>query len=114
MSAHRCCKAAVLDTGCNVATSQSPGCNGRQQSLLRRCFGIAEWVVPGAILALLPKCPLCLAAYLALVTGAGISMSTLMRLRAGLIVLCAGSLFLLAIRSMRRFRRPRASHVPSR
>src|SRR4030095_340203 len=66
-----------------------------------RCLTLIEWATPGLILALLPKCPLCIAAYIAIGTGIGISVSTAAYIRLGLLVVCAASLFLLVTRSLR-------------
>jgi len=69
----------------------------------RRGREIAGWIVPTATLALLPKCPLCLAAYVALATGIGVSLPTATYLRAILIALCVASLAFIAARRLRGF-----------
>ena len=52
----------------------------------------------GVLLALLPKCPLCIAAYLALWTGAGVAMPVATRLRPALEIVFAASLAVLVVR----------------
>lgn len=52
----------------------------------------------GALLVLLPKCPLCIAAYLTLWTGAGAAMSIAMHLRPALEILFAASVLFLIVR----------------
>ena len=70
----------------------------------RRSGVIVSWIVPGAILALLPKCPVCLAAYLMMATGITISVAAAMSLRAFLVVLCVSSLVVLGRRHIRNLR----------
>ncbi len=67
----------------------------------RRVGELAGWIVPGAILALLPKCPVCVAAYVALATGIGISLPTATWLRAALAALCAAALVFVAGKRLR-------------
>ncbi|HWW03493.1 MAG TPA: hypothetical protein VNZ64_27570 [Candidatus Acidoferrum sp.] len=73
----------------------------RPASRLRRGGEAAGWIVSSVTLALLPKCPVCVAAYVALATGIGISLPTATYLRAMLVVLCAASLVLIAARRLR-------------
>jgi len=66
-----------------------------------------KWATPGLILALLPKCPLCIAAYIAIGTGIGISVSTAAYLRLGLLGFSVTSLLLVTAFSLRRIARAR-------
>jgi hypothetical protein len=63
----------------------------------RRVRELVAWAVPSAILVLLPKCPACLAAYVALWTGLGLSFSTATYLRWVLLFLAITSLLFLIV-----------------
>jgi hypothetical protein len=63
-----------------------------------RFVRVMQWATPGLIIALIPKCPLCIAAYIAIGTGIGISVSTAAYLRWGLLALCGVALVLLGMR----------------
>ena len=91
MNARHCCQIKTR-AGDNVR---------RPASRLRRGREIAGWIVPTATLALLPKCPACVAAYVALATGIGISLPTATYLRAMLVVLCVASLVFITARRLR-------------
>ena len=67
---------------------------------VRRARGILAWVLPGAILVLVPKCPACLAAYVALWTGLGLSLTMASYLRWGLLFLCVTALLFLMMRRL--------------
>ena len=81
---------------CNVASDR------KTPRRLQRVREIFAWVVPSAILVLLPKCPACLAAYLALWTGLGLSFSTATYLRWAMLLLCVASLLFLIVKRMGR------------
>jgi|CZKS01.1.fsa_nt_gi hypothetical protein len=76
----------------------------RPRTFVRRCLDSAGWAVPGVILVFLPKCPVCLAAYIALGSGIGFSVLTAAHLRVGLIILCVASLAYFVVRRLLRLR----------
>ena len=65
-------------------------------------------LIPALLLLLLPKCPLCLAAYIASLTGIAVSFSTAGHLRTGLFVIfILLSAFALVIQFQRLLKRDR-------
>lgn len=75
---------------CHVQTERKP-----QRSWRRRVSGCAG---SGILLVLLPKCPMCIAAYLALWTGASVAMPVATRLRPLLEIVFVASVVLLLVR----------------
>ncbi len=100
----RCC------CGVAVASSDSPAPLRQRNALLgRRAVELAGWLIPGTLLAFFPKCPLCVAGYVALATGLGMSLTVAMYMRWTLLAFCLGSLAFMSIRLMaRRLRSPAA------
>lgn len=71
----------------------------------QRAAGFARWIVPSLMLVLMPKCPACFAAYVALASGIGLSLPVASAARMVLIGLCVAALVYLASRPVcRRFR----------
>ncbi len=65
---------------------------------------IVSPIASAIALVLLPKCPVCVAAYLMMATGISISVAAAVSLRVFLVVLCVSSLILLGRRHMRNLR----------
>ena len=76
--------------------------NSRPRTFARRCVDVFGWIIPGAILALLPKCPMCLAAYIALWSGIGLSFSAATHLRVSLLMLSVELILFMAATNTRR------------
>jgi hypothetical protein len=57
-----------------------------------------SWILPSAILVLMPKCPVCLAAYIALGAGIGLSLPSAENLRVGALAFSGAVLSALVIR----------------
>ena len=95
---------ARIGRGCcctapDVAIAHTPSLTGRRRSSLgRRGLELAGWLIPGTLLAFFPKCPLCVAGYVALATGLGLSLTVATYLRWTLLLLCAASLTFMARR----------------
>jgi Flp pilus assembly protein TadB len=90
-----CCENSTSD----LTTASRAGADGHA----RRLRELAGWIVPGAALAILPKCPACIAAYLALATGVGVSMTTAAHIRIALIAICVAALAFVGARRFARF-----------
>jgi hypothetical protein len=71
-------------------------CKGRA----RWRTGVAASILPGAMLVLLPKCPLCLAAWLGIVTGVGVSAVAAAYVGGAMVVLCGVGLALVLARML--------------
>lgn len=69
----------------------------------RRPRSAAVWALPSVVLALVPKCPMCIAAYLALGGGLSVSLATAAHLRIALLWFCWSALALLTVRMVVRF-----------
>lgn len=70
---------------------------------------VAGWLVPGTVLALMPKCPMCLAAYVALGTGVTMSYASAHLLMRSLTVLCISALILCAAKRLLKHFRQKSS-----
>lgn len=80
----------------------------RPASSWRRGGEVAGWIVPSFTLVLLPKCPMCVAVYLALATGIDISLPAATYLRVMLLVLCVAALIFITTRWLSRLTARRA------
>jgi hypothetical protein len=101
VSAQRCC---LVDSGGieqkNAGMRIAEG-GPHPRSFIRRSLDLTAKIVPVAVLAVLPKCPACLAVYVALGTGIGISLTAATYIRTSLVVLCVASLVYFTAKAVR-------------
>src|SRR4051794_10637710 len=87
---------AQKTSGDTTVSACCDGASGQKgPTWVRGIRGVFAWVVPSALLALMPKCPVCVAGYVALWTGLGLSLSAAAYLRSAMIVVCIAALLLL-------------------
>ena len=98
------CPFCNLDPAPN-RSEPNAGDGKRPTGLFGRAWRSTHWLFPTALLVLMPKCPLCVAAYVALFTGIGITVSTARWIQILMLVFCLASLAYLAVR----YRRNRTS-----
>jgi hypothetical protein len=99
-SAHPCCS----------TKTQGIGRTQRPAPHWRRGGEFAAWIFPSAVLVLLPKCPMCIAAYVALFSGVGISVATAANVRISVLILCMAALVGLALKRVCRVTSRRPKH----
>lgn len=87
MSPRPCCQTKPRASENSPPPSSQPRKGGAE---------IAGWILPAATLALLPKCPACVVAYVGLATGIGISLPAATHLRSMLVLVCLTSLGVIA------------------
>lgn len=71
-------------------------CPPKRPSVRRTSLRALGWIVPAVVLVVLPKCPLCIVGYAA-VLGVGVSVSTAAFLREGLAIGCVALLVILIV-----------------
>ena len=73
----RCCRSEGEPTG----SMPNPTSGDAHTGWPRRIAAVIQWAIPIMTLALVPKCPMCVAAYVVLFTGIGLSLSTAAAMR---------------------------------
>ncbi|QIF00670.1 hypothetical protein [Roseimicrobium sp. ORNL1] len=99
---------ASVSTCCCRAASAPSGQHDRAIHRTPRRVNLTGWLLPSALLVLMPKCPACMAAYIAMATGLGISLPAAANVRFMLITLCIASLSWLTVRTLHRLYQSRA------
>jgi hypothetical protein len=97
---------------CNLDPAPTSSGAKRPTDFLRRAWRGIQWAFPATLLVLIPKCPFCVAAYVALFTGIGVSVSTARWIQVLMLVFCLGSLAYLVVRYWRRSAKIRLFGVP--
>ncbi len=94
-----------MNCPCNNGTPAAAGVPAPSQAPRRTWLApagsLVRWAAPVAALALIPKCPACVAAYILLFTGVGLSIPAAAAVRWTLMSLSIAALALLTFRAAR-------------
>ena len=88
---------------CNNTGHKHQVKNAPKKKTISCYIDFVKMLMPAVLLTIIPKCPVCLAGYIALGTGIGLSVSTATYVRIGLILLCVVSLGYFIIKHVRRW-----------
>jgi hypothetical protein len=92
---------------CNLDPIPTPPTPPVPPRLLRKIWKGTHWLVPSLLLVFIPKCPMCIVAYVALFTGIGISVAAAHWIQLLLWALCLLSFAYLAFTRFPLFQRSR-------
>ncbi|HEX2838091.1 MAG TPA: hypothetical protein VHN77_08200 [Phycisphaerales bacterium] len=98
-----------------VPSAQPPRAHAQSNSYVkptRRLAAAVQWAIPLTTLALIPKCPACIAGYVLLFTGLGLSLPAAATIRWTIITFCVTALVILAVRWLLNFRAKPQPHRP--
>jgi len=95
-----CCVAGASAAPADPTPPRAADSPAARAPLVQRALHFLSWLLPSAILALLPKCPMCLAAYAAVWLGLGLSLPAAAQLHTLLIILCLAALAFLAAKRL--------------
>lgn len=87
---------------CAQGKGASPAPPTARSRARRGLIEFLQWMTPVTILALVPKCPGCVAAYMLLFTGVGLSLPAAAAMRWTLISLSGAAIALLVVRAIRK------------
>lgn len=103
---NNCCTSRDDDTAEAKYASALLACASQEQRAHSPWLGRAalclKWAIPVTVLAIIPKCPVCIAGYVLLFTGMSLSVSVVAGVRWGLIALSVLAIAWLIIRVLRR------------
>ena len=88
---------------CSTAHKHPVTTNLQKKKNISRYIDFVKMLMPAVVFTIIPKCPICLAGYVALSTGIGLSVTTATYVRIILIILCILSLSYFVIKHIKRF-----------
>ena len=74
----------------------------KKKKIISRYVEFVKMLTPAVVFAIIPKCPVCFAGYIALGTGLGLSVTTASYVRIILIILCILSLLYFVMKHISR------------